>query len=181
MIGVDGREDGLLAGAIGSRQAGDEPPGPRQVRLGDHGRIGYIDEGLFGDAVLAHVASDLAQHRLIDRLVRGVAVFVLADDRDAALDTQQREDELLEIRALIFAVAVGDVGRQLERGAIGKDDDLDDALAQFLGTRSTPQEMPNIESHLLTLFRHTMLAGGKHEIADDVGEVVGKVLGAIST
>ena len=60
-----------------------------------------------------HVPAHLAEKVVVDGLVRGVAILELADDGHVAIDAQQREYELLEVRALVFAVAMGNVERRL--------------------------------------------------------------------
>jgi hypothetical protein len=61
--------------------------------------------------MFVHVPADLAQETVIDRLVRGIAILDLAEDRHVAIHTQQREHELLQIRALVLAVAMSDLER----------------------------------------------------------------------
>jgi len=63
--------------------------------------------------VFVHVPADLAQKAMVDRLVRGIAILELAEDGHVGIDTQQREYKLLEVRALVFAVAMGDLERCL--------------------------------------------------------------------
>jgi hypothetical protein len=113
LIGIDGVEDDALAFVVGRRQARDERAGQSQILLCHHGRIGNVDEGILGNAVFLHVVGNLTEHAVVDLLVRGVAVLLFANDRNIPIDTQQRQHELLEIRALVFAVPMRDVKRHL--------------------------------------------------------------------
>ena len=63
--------------------------------------------------MFSHVGADLAEEAVVDGLVRGVAILELAEDGHVGIDTQQRKHKLLEIRALVFAIAMGDVERRL--------------------------------------------------------------------
>jgi len=115
VIGLDGREDYPLVLVVSGRQTGDEPCALAklgQIGIGDHRQVGDVDKGSRLDSVLLHVFGDLAEQTVIDRLVRGIAVLDLAEDRYVAIHAQQREHELLQIRALVLAVALRDLARR---------------------------------------------------------------------
>ena len=57
---------------------------------------------------------------LIDVFVGGIAVFHLAKKRNVAADTQKRHQELLEVRAVILAEAVGDAEGGLLLRVLGR-------------------------------------------------------------
>jgi hypothetical protein len=57
--------------------------------------------------ILREEVGNLRQQRRIEGLVRRIAVFRLAPNRHGTVHAQGREDELLEVRSLILAIAIG--------------------------------------------------------------------------
>ena len=49
----------------------------------------------------------MVDKRVVDGFLRGIAILRLAPEGDGPVDAQGREDELLEIRPLVFAIAMG--------------------------------------------------------------------------
>ena len=72
-------------------------------------RIRNVNESLLGRSEPSHLSADLAQKRIVDLLVRGVAILVFAINGDLVSDAKRRDRKLLEIRTAVLAVAFGDL------------------------------------------------------------------------
>ncbi len=80
-----------------------------QILRGHQGGIGNINEGVFADSEPGHVLADLAQDGIVHLFVGAVPVFLLSEDGDLVPDAKRRDQELLEIRTMVFAVALDDL------------------------------------------------------------------------
>src|SRR5215510_1780877 len=59
--------------------------------------------------------SDLGEERRIEGLVRGIAIRGLPPNRHGTIDAQSGKDKLFQVGALILAIAIGHLERQVLR------------------------------------------------------------------
>ena len=95
---------------IGGREAGDEQGVAKrgQIVLGHQRRIGHRDIGAWCHPMRGQEGRNGRQEGVVDGFIRGIAILRFAPEGDGTIDAQSREDELLQIRPLILAIALGD-------------------------------------------------------------------------
>ena len=105
----DGLGDEPPAFVIGGWEAADEQGVAErgQIVLGHQRRIGDVDVGARRDPVLRQERRDVRQEGVVDGFIRGIAIVRFAPEGDGPVDAQGREDELLQIWPLVFAIAMG--------------------------------------------------------------------------
>ncbi|GFP32509.1 hypothetical protein HKBW3S42_00813 [Candidatus Hakubella thermalkaliphila] len=81
----------------------------RQNPFGDQGAsfLSTVDECSLGKAVPGHILRQIRQHCVVDSLVRYVPVLASSHYRDVAMDAEHLHQELLQVRPVVLAVAVG--------------------------------------------------------------------------
>ena len=78
-----------------------------QIVLGHQRGISDVDVGSWCDPMLRQERRNVRQEGVIHRFIRGIAILWFPPQGDSTIDTQRGEDELLQVGALVLAIAIG--------------------------------------------------------------------------